>query len=567
MLYRWVFKNHTNIDKIADLKSKLDINSTLAQLILDRNINTVEEVNNFIKPSLSNLHDPFLFKDMDKAVNRLLSALREGDNILIYGDYDVDGITSVSLLYEALFELGGKVSFYIPNRISEGYGLSKAGIDAAKNRKTKLLITVDCGVTAVEEVKYANENNIDVIISDHHEATKDIPPALAVINPKLKSSEYPFKELAGVGVAFKLLQALHQKLGYEIDKLEHFLDLVAVGTAADIVPLVDENRILVKFGLEKLNTNSRNGFFALVESASLLGRELTVSTIVFVLAPRLNAVGRMSNAKKAVHLLTSKSLQQARNIAKILETENKLRRNIDEATCLEAIDLVDKQINQEDSKIIVLAKEDWHPGVIGIVASRIMEKFNRPAVLISLKEGLGKGSARSALNFDMYKALNSVNYLLEEFGGHKFAAGLTIKEENINELRIALEKLSNEEISNDDMIPSMLVESEVTLNQFDANFLKWLKSFAPYGPENMTPVFVVRNLEVAGDVNVVGYNHLKMKVKQDGIVIDAIAYNFGDKISQFKKRNQKLDSAFVMEENTWNGQTTIQMRIKDFNLL
>ncbi len=567
MLYRWVFKNHTNIDKIAHLKSKLNINPTLAQLILDRNLSTVEEVDNFIKPSLSNLHDPFLFKDMDKAVSRLLTALREGENILIYGDYDVDGITSVSILYEALFELGGKVSFYIPNRISEGYGLSRKGIDAAKSRKVKLLITVDCGVTAVEEVQYANENNIDVIVSDHHEATKDIPPAIAVINPKLKSSKYPFKELAGVGVAFKLLQALYQRLGYNIDKLEHILDLVAVGTAADIVPLVDENRILVKFGLERLNTNSRNGLFALVESAALLGRELTVSTIVFVLAPRLNAVGRMSNAKKAVHLLTSKSLQQARNIAKILESENKLRRNIDEATCLEAFDLVDKQINQEDSKIIVLAKENWHPGVIGIVASRIMEKFNRPAVLISIKDGIGKGSARSALNFDIYKALNSVNYLLEDFGGHKFAAGLTIKEENINDLRTALEKLSNEELANEDMIPSMLVESEINLNEFDANFLKWLKYFAPYGPQNMTPVFVVRNLEVAGEVHVVGYNHLKMKVKQDGIVIDAIAYNFGEKISQFKKKNQKLDSAFVMEENTWNGQTTIQMRIKDFNLL
>jgi single-stranded-DNA-specific exonuclease len=567
MLYRWVFKNHTNIDKIAELKSSLNINHTLAQLILDRSFNTSEEVEHFIKPSLSNLHDPFLFKDMDKAVNRLLTALREGENIIIYGDYDVDGITSVSLLYEALFELGGKVSFYIPNRISEGYGLSRTGIDVAKNRKVNLLITVDCGVTAVDEVKYANENNIDVIVCDHHEATKDVPPALAVINPKLKTSKYPFKELAGVGVAFKLLQALYQRLGYEIEKLEKFLDLVAVGTAADIVPLLDENRILVKFGLEKLNSNSRNGLFALVESASLLGRELTVSTIVFVMAPRINAVGRMSNAKKAVHLLTSKSLQQARNIAKILESENKMRRNIDEATCLEAINMVEQQIDQDVSKIIVLAKEDWHPGVIGIVASRIMEKFNRPAVLISLKEGIGKGSARSTLNFDIYKALNSINHLLEDFGGHKFAAGLTIKEENINELRTTLEKLSKEQLTDEDITPSLLIESEINLNQFDAKFLKWLKYFAPYGPENMKPVFVVRDLEVVGAVNLVGYNHLKMKVKQDGIVIDAIAYNFGDKISQFKKKKQKLDSAFVMEENTWNGQTTIQMRIRDFNLL
>ena len=285
------------------------------------------------------------------------------------------------------------------------------------------------------------------------------------------------------------------------------------------------------------------------------------------MAPRLNAVGRMSNAKKAVHLLTSKSLQQARNIAKILESENKMRRNIDEATCIEAMKLVDEQIDPDISKIIVLAKNDWHPGVIGIVASRVMEKFNRPTVLISIKEGLGKGSARSTLNFDIYKALNSVNHLLEEFGGHKFAAGLTIKEENINELRTKLEKISEDQISNEDMTPTLMVESEINLNEFDANFLKWLKYFSPYGPENMTPIFVVRDLEVVGDVHVVGYNHLKMKVRQNGIVIDAIAYNFGDKASQFKKKNQRLDSAFVMEENTWNGQTTIQMRIKDFNLL
>lgn len=567
MLYRWLFKEHSNIEKISELKSQLSISPTLAQLILDRNLNNPEEIDSFIKPSLSELHDPFLFKDMEKAVNRMLKALREGENILIYGDYDVDGITSVSLLYEALFELGGKISFYIPNRISEGYGLSKVGIDVAKKQNVNLLITVDCGVTAVEEVQYANENNIDVIVCDHHEATKDIPPALAVINPKLKTSNYPFKGLAGVGVAFKLLQGLYQKLGYEVQKLEHFLDLVAVGTAADIVPLLDENRILVKFGLEKLNSNSRNGLFALIESASLLGREITVSSIVFVLAPRLNAVGRMSNAKKAVHLLTSNSLQQARNIAKILESENKLRRNIDEATCIEAMDLVEKQIDQDDTKIIVLAKEDWHPGVIGIVASRIMEKFNRPTVLISIKEGIGKGSARSTLNFDMYTALNSINHLLEEFGGHKFAAGLTIKKENISELRTKLEILSKEQLSEDDITPTLMVESEVNLNQFDATFLKWLKYFAPYGPENMTPVFVVRNLEVVGPVKVVGYNHLKMKVRQDGIVVDAIAYNFGDKVSQFKFKNQKLDTAFVMEENTWNGQTTIQMRIKDFNLL
>ncbi len=567
MLYKWIIKNPLDVDKLSTLQKELDISPIIAKLFINRNLNTINDANDFIKPDLSQLHDPFLFADMHKAVNRLLKALRDGENILIYGDYDVDGITSVSILYESIFSLGGKVSFYIPDRISEGYGLSKKGIDIAVSRKVKLLITVDCGITAVEEVKYANENNVDVIICDHHEGAEEIPPALAVLDPKIKSCKYPFKELAGVGVAFKLLHGLYTTLNYDVSKLEPFLDLVAVGTAADIVPLLDENRILVKFGLARLNMQTKNGLFALIESAGLLGRHISVSTIVFVLAPRLNAVGRMSNAKKAVHLLTSNSLQQSRNIAKILESENKKRRSIDEVTCNEAFNLVDEFINQSDTKIIVLAKEDWHPGVIGIVASRVMEKFNRPTILISIKDGIGKGSARSILNFDIYKALNSVNYLLDDFGGHKFAAGITIKENRINELRKALEKISAEELIDEDLIPTLDILSEITLKEFDAKFLKWLKYFAPFGPGNMTPVFISRNLKVVGDVSVVGNNHLKMKVRQDGIVIDAIAYNFGDKKIQFKYQNQIIDTAFVMEENTWNGQTTIQMRIKDFNLL
>jgi len=567
MLYKWILKDPSDSEKRSSLQNKLDISPIIAQLLLDRNLYDIPNIKKFIEPSLTDLHNPFLFKDMPVAVDRLLKALREGEHILVYGDYDVDGITSVSIIYEALFGLGGKVSFYIPNRISEGYGLSKIGIDIAISRKASLIITVDCGITAIEEVEYANKNGVNVIICDHHEGTKEIPKAIAILNPKLESCGYPFKELAGVGVAFKLLQGLYQKLEYKIDELNDLLDLVAVGTAADIVPLVDENRILVKYGLEKLNTNTRDGLFALAESSGLLGREITVSTIVFVLAPRLNAVGRMSNAKKAVHLLTSGSLQQARNIAKILESENKKRRSVDEITCNEAIRLVDDFLVDADPKIIVLAKEDWHPGVIGIVASRIMEKFNRPTILISLKDGVGKGSARSTLNFDMYDALNSVNHLLDDFGGHKFAAGLTIKEEQIEELRKSLEILSEKKISSEDLTPTLEILAEVSLSQFDAKLLKWLKYFAPYGPENMKPVFVSRKLEVVGDVKIVGNNHLKMKVKQDGIVIDAIAYNFGDKKIQLNSKKQFIDSAFVIEENTWNGQTTIQMRIKDFNLL
>ena len=565
MRYRWVFKQPTQSESLTKIKDQFNVNSVLAQLIYDRNLDSLESINKFLYPNLANLHDPFLMNDMERAVQRIIKALRDGENILIYGDYDVDGITGVSLMYDGIFKLGGKVSFYIPNRITEGYGLSSQGIVTASNKSIDLIITVDCGVTAIDEVILANNKGIDVIICDHHEPANELPPAHSILNPKVKNCSYPFKELAGVGVAFKLLHALYASLGYGIDDLQEYLDLVAIGTAADIVPLLDENRILVKYGLEKINGNPRYGIFALLESSSLLGRELDVSLIVFVLAPRLNAVGRMSTAKKAVHLLTSSSLQQSRNIARILESENRTRRNIDELTCQEAIELVESTVDLDRTKILVLAKEDWHLGVIGIVASRIMEKFNRPSILISLNKGIGKGSARSTPNFDIYEALVSVSDLLENYGGHKFAAGLTIREENISELRTKLENISSTMLSQEDLTPTIDVQCELSLKDVDAKFLKWLKLFAPYGPQNMRPIFVTRDMDVLGEPETVGHNHLRFKVRNEGIVIDAIAFNFADLKIKMNKPMYKIDAAYVLEENTWNGQTTIQMRIEDFN--
>ena len=567
MLFQWIFKQPTSEESRLTLQNKMNISPVLSQLLLERNLDNPEKIHLFLNPSLKNLHDPYLMRDMEKAVARITSALRDGENILIYGDYDVDGITGVSVLYEALFKLGGKVSFYIPNRITDGYGLSLDGVDQAESKNVSLILTVDCGITAVEEVELAKSKNIDVIICDHHEPAEVIPKAYAVLDPKQKDCLYPFKELAGVGVAFKMLQALYDSLGYSLSDLKQFLDLVAIGTAADIVPMLNENRILVKHGLEIINNKPRNGIFALLESSSLLGRELDVSLIIFVLAPRLNAVGRMSNAKKAVHLLTSSSLQQSRNIARILESENKKRRDIDETTCREAIALAEEQIDKNDAKILVLAKEGWHPGVIGIVASRIMEKFNRPTILISLRDGMGKGSARSTSNFDIYSALKGVENVLENFGGHKYAAGLTVNEKNVDFLRQEMQKITEEYISKEDLVHTLEIQSEISLKELDASFLKWLKMFAPYGPQNMRPVFVSRDLEVVGDINVVGNNHLKFKVRSDGIVIDAIAFNFADVRDKMKPNRQHIDTAYVIEENTWNGRTTIQMRIKDFNLV
>lgn len=567
MLYQWMFPQTVNKAAIDELVSGYKIHPVIASILLNRGIDSRAVLNKFFAKDISELHDPFLLSGMERAVMRLIKALTDGEHILIYGDYDVDGVTSVSILYDSLFKLGGKVSFFIPNRLKEGYGLSRDGIGIALKRKSTLIITVDCGVTAIDEIDYARQNGIDVIVCDHHEQGDELPNAVAVLNPKLKNSRYPFKELAGCGVAYKLLQALESKLDYSSDFAHHYLDLVAMGTSADIVPLYDENRILVYHGLKQINTNPRNGILALLESCGLRNRELTVNTIVFSLAPRLNAVGRISNAKKAVHLLTSDSLQQARNISQILEVENKTRKGIDETTFKEAEKLIEKTIDVEKSRILVLAKKNWHLGVIGIVASRLMEKYNRPAVLISVQNGVGKGSARSTTSFNIYNAFNSMSALLENFGGHRFAAGLTILPENIKAFEERLNYLAHQEIEREAMISKLDIDAVIGLHQIDANFLQWLKKLAPFGPGNMRPVFVTNNLKLFGPAYKVGTNHLKLKVKQEGVVIDAIGYNLGAHVSLLQDPDTVLNCAYVIEENKWSGQTTVQLRIKDFEVM
>ncbi|MGD9897886.1 MAG: single-stranded-DNA-specific exonuclease RecJ [Calditrichaceae bacterium] len=566
MLYQWEFADIKDEAEIARLTNDFDIHPIIAQILLDRNLDTQSKIENFFQPKLENLLDPFLMLHMEKAVNRVIRALSDGEQILVYGDYDVDGVTGVAILYNVLFNLGGKVSFFIPDRFNDGYGVSKKGINVANSRKSSLIITVDCGITAVEEISYANEMGIDVIVCDHHEPGPEIPDAFAILDPKLKESPYPFRDLAGCGVAFKFMQGLVNKLGYTGEIVNEYLDLIALGTSADIVPLVDENRILVHHGLNQINQSPRNGLFAILEILGLTDHDLTVSTIVFVLAPRLNAVGRMSNAKKAVHLLSSKSLQQSRNIARILENENKARKNIDEITFREADSYVENNIDLSSKRVLVLAKDDWHPGVIGIVASRLMEKYSRPTVLISIQDGMGRGSARSAHNFDIYEAFRKLSYLLENYGGHKFAAGMNIVSENIPEFDKLINELALQEIEVHEMVSKIKIDARVTLDQFDANFLNGLKSLAPFGPSNMRPVFVTDNLQIYGNVTKVGNNHLKVKFKQNGVVIDAIGYNLGESVPMLRETDLRLRCAYVLEENKWNGQTTIQMRIKDFEV-
>ncbi|NOX89775.1 MAG: single-stranded-DNA-specific exonuclease RecJ [Calditrichaeota bacterium] len=566
MIYQWVLPPENKTEQIADIVKRFNIPPIIAKILYDRNIDTPEKIRKFFDLDIANLYDPFLLGGMDIAVERIIRALREGENILIYGDYDVDGVTSVSILYDGLFYLGGKVSFFIPSRFREGYGFSVEGIKIAKEKGASLIITVDCGITAIEEVEYAQKQGIDVIVCDHHEPNDTIPNAVAVLNPKLPDNEYPFKDLAGCGVAYKVLQALSQKLNMKPSFPKQYLDLVAIGTAADIVQLLDENRIFMYQGLRMINHKPRPGLMALLESSGLLGRELTVNAIVFVLAPRLNAVGRISNAKKAVHLLTTRSFQQGRNIARVLEHENRTRKDIDEITYEEALELIHNEIDLDAKRVLVLAKENWHTGVIGIVASRIMEKFNRPTVLISIQDGIGKGSARSTNNFDIYEGFKQLKHLFINFGGHKYAAGITIKSENIPVLDREINTISKHDLKMNELIPRLKIDAEITFDQLNAKFFTALKEMAPFGPGNMRPVFVSYDLKPFGYVGIVGNNHLKAKFKQKGVVLDAIGYNLGHFSDQITKPGVRLNCAYVLEENKWNGKTTIQMRLKDLEV-
>ncbi|MBN2423585.1 MAG: single-stranded-DNA-specific exonuclease RecJ [Calditrichaceae bacterium] len=563
MKYQWIKPAAVNPSIIKNLTEETGLHPIVMSILYNRFYRSAKEIETFLRADLDQLHDPFLFKEMQKAVERIIIALREGENILIYGDYDVDGVTGVSVLYDGLFKMGGKVSFFIPDRFEEGYGVSAEGIKKARNRGTSLMITVDCGITAVDEVAFASQSGIDTIICDHHEPGESLPAAVAVIDAKIKECPYPFKELAGCGVAFKLLQAIAEYLGTDPSFANQYLDLVAIGTSADIVTLTGENRVLVKHGLSMINENPRPGLFALMENCGMIGKELTVNKIVFVLAPRLNAVGRISNAKKAVHLLTTTSLQQGKNISKILEKENETRKNIDEVTFMEAQQLLDETIDLDKKRVLVIARENWHTGVIGIVASRLLEKMNRPTVLISIQDGVGKGSARSLPTFDIYEAFRKLDHLLINYGGHQYAAGLTISAENIPVLDDALNQIAEDDLVIEEMVPKLSIDAEVRFKDLDANFFNDLKAMAPHGPGNMRPVFVTSELCVFGNASIVGHNHLKLKFKQDDVVIDAIGYNLGDYLNQLKNARNILDCAYVLEETRWSGQTTIQMRIRD----
>ncbi|MDH4223969.1 MAG: single-stranded-DNA-specific exonuclease RecJ, partial [candidate division Zixibacteria bacterium] len=566
MRLQWEFPSSSDQQRCKQLADELSLSPILGKILYNRGIVELEEARKFLNPDLNNLSDPFELKDMEKGAARVLSALKENQKIMIFGDYDVDGITSASLMYLVLNKLGAQASYYLPNRLEEGYGLSEEGILEAERRKAELIISVDCGINAVNEVKFAQEKGIDCVITDHHEPSEIIPDAWAIINPKYKGKEYSGKDLSGVGVAFKFAQAIYRKLGQDEKELEEHLDLVALGTAADIVPLIGENRILTRFGLSQVAKSSKPGLKSLIFISGLMGKEIGTGQVVFILAPRINAVGRLGDPEKAIKLLTTKDEKLASGIARILEEENRKRKDIDEETLEQALKLVREQVDLENDKAIVLASEGWHQGVIGIVASRIAERFYRPTIMISIDGEWGKGSARSIPGFHLFNALKECEDLLLKYGGHKYAAGLSISTQQIEFFKKRFIQVSSERLRKEDLIPRLSVDAEIELVEINNELISALELFAPFGPGNLRPVLVTRDLELVESPYVVGKNHLRLKVRKNGVVMDAIGFNFGDYAIPLTNKRYSIDLAFVLELNEWNGNSKIQMRIKDLNL-
>jgi single-stranded-DNA-specific exonuclease len=560
----WKIKDVSDELSVQRLTDSLNISPILARLLVLRDIKTFNQAKQFFRPSLDSIHDPFLMDEMESATTRVITALTENQKICIYGDYDVDGTCATALLYMFLKELDANVEFYIPRRLEEGYGISATAIDIVKEKGTQLMIAVDCGITAITETDYANQLGIDVIICDHHQPKEDIPKAFAVLDPLKPGCNYPFKYLSGAGVAFKLAQGLCERIGKRGLPLK-YLDLVALAGAADIVPLIDENRILVNEGLNQVNLNPRPGIEALIEMGRLQTGQLTSGQIVFTLAPRINAVGRLGDAERAVNLLIATNKKDALKLAEVLETENYERRKIDVDTFEAAKELVDSQIDLDEELAIVLHNEHWHPGVIGIVASRLVEKYYRPSVLLTTIDGIAKGSARSINGFNIYEALQKCNDLLLHFGGHQAAAGLALEVDKVAEFRIRLNEVLKSSITSEDLSEEISIDSKIRFSEITPKFLRILEQFSPFGPGNLRPVFLSESVHIANMPRIVGNNHLVANFKQSGTdkVFDAIGFNMGDHFDMIKQNNCELDIIFSVDKTIRDSRIFPQLKLKD----
>lgn len=563
---RWKIKQPSE-DHVASLKKEFNTSEIIAKVLANRGIESLKSSHNFFNPSNDQLHDPFMMKNMDIAVNRISKNIQNQKPILIFGDYDVDGTTGASLLYLGLKDLNAIVEYYIPHREKEGYGLSSGGIDYAHSIGADLLITCDCGINAFQPVDYANEHGVDIIITDHHIPDKKLPNAYAVLNPKQKGCEYPFKGLCGCGVAFKLISALSEKSGIGQNVGLNYLDLVALATSADMVPILDENRVLVHGGLDQLEESKSPGIHQLLVQTGLVGESLNVGKLVFGLAPKINAAGRMGDANRTVELLTTSDKTRAEELASILVRENKRRQLIQEDIVNDAIRLVHSQVDLENNKVVIIGSKGWHPGVVGIVASRIKDEFSRPAIVIAFdKEGIGKGSARSIPNLDLYEALSYAAKFLEGYGGHPMAAGLTVREDKFENFKSLFLRNVNKILTNDDLIPAISIDGEMALTDINSRFMRFLEKLGPFGPGNMRPKFVSRNLSISGQPRLMGKGeHIRFIVSQNGRNYPAVGFKLSSHYEDLI-RGVPVDIAYVVEVNQWQGQSNIQLNVRDIQL-
>lgn len=576
---RWLLYENDDNEKVKHLASELNINPKLGSLLFTRGITNFEDAKQFFRPTLDKLHDPFLMKDMDKAVERVTQAVKKSEKIMVYGDYDVDGTTAVSLVYSFLKIFYKNIEFYIPDRYNEGYGISFKSIDYASDSNIKLIIALDCGIKAVDKIDYAKEKGIDFIIGDHHRPGDVIPAASAVLDPKQDDCPYPFKELSGCGVGFKLAQAIAIKNNIPEEKVYDLIDLVAVSIAADIVPIVDENRVLAYYGLKKINTNPRSGICSILKSAGVFKtedknsewyftKEITVNDLVFSLGPRINAAGRIEDATNSVRLLISTNPEYADKLGAQIDELNSTRRNLDSNITREAIEQIETNLSNRTKKAIVVFNPDWHKGVIGIVASRLIERFYKPTIVFTKSMDLITGSARSIKGFDIYDAIDNSSEILEHFGGHTYAAGLALQPDKLEEFKKAFEKYASEKLDDEMMIPEIEIDEELDVSDVTAKFFNILKQFAPFGPGNMSPVFQSNNVIDTGYAKIVGKNdqkHLKFSVVQTtkrGAPIPAIGFNLGHLHGKIKQGNP-FSICYHIDENTWQGKTTLQLRVKD----
>ncbi len=547
--------------KAAVLQESLKINHALCDILVKRGFDSFDKAKQYFRPQLSDLHDPWLMKDMDKAIQRILTAFEKKEKILVFGDYDVDGTTSVACMYKFLSKIydPALLDFYIPHRYREGYGVSKMGIDFAKENNFSLIISLDCGIKSVELISYAKDIGIDFIVCDHHLPDEEIPPAVAILNPKQKDCNYPYKELCGCGVGFKLITALATELNIDEEHYYCYLDLVATAIAADIVPMTGENRILAFYGLEKINSNPNPGIKALIFLGGIQ-KKISINNVVFVIAPRVNAAGRMDDAKKAVQLFIEDEYNKALEFAEMLHSDNTDRKEADSSITAEALEIINEDVKLQNKKTTVVFKDHWHKGVVGIVASRLIETYFRPTVVLTESSGIATGSARSVPGFNLYEAIHGCREYLLGYGGHFAAAGLSLLPENVEAFTNKFEEIVAATIPEHLLIPEIIIDTEISFAGLTQNFYNIIFQMEPFGPENMRPVFIARNVKDTGYSKIVKEQHIRFVVKQDTLSFTGIGFCLAEKFELLKN---PVDIVFTVDENEWNGNVSLQLKVID----